>query len=38
MVQKEGESEFRMVTFPDDAMLREKRSETSLSGSGGAFF
>lgn len=37
-VQKEGESKSRAVNLPDDAMLREKRSETSLSGSAGAFF
>lgn len=37
-VQKEGESNVRIVNLPDDAMLREKRSGTALSGSAGAFF
>ena len=37
-VQKEGDSIIRQTVLPDDAMLRETRSPTSKSGSGGAFF
>jgi beta-galactosidase len=37
-VQKEGDSVIRQTVLPDDAMLRETRSPTSKSGSGGAFF
>lgn len=37
-VQKEGESIIRQTALPDDAMLRETRSPTAKSGSGGAFF